>query len=190
MNRMLPRLAAFFLMLAPFVTSAQQSDPRVALDEYAAVYELAQTTATIKSVYDLNRLMQNPAVGPLRYLSRPAQLRFARSLTFNDRGVTGFSYQDIERELSASQAFELLASIGQQQFLPRLDGLRVESELDEMLLEGRVPGIRAGGKCLMPSLPVINGHSEATCDGFLKDYRCTGPGNCAAALQNACTSNC
>ncbi len=190
MVRMLPSLTVFILLLASSAVNAQQRDPRIALDEYAAGYELAQITATIKSPYDLNRVIRNTNTGPLRHLSRPAQLRFARSLTFNERGVTGFSYEDIERELSVSQAFELLASIGQQHFLPRLGGLRVESELDEMLLEGRVPGIGGANKCLTPSLPVINGNSEVACDGFLKDYRCTGPGNCGEALRNACTSHC
>ncbi|QCO67851.1 hypothetical protein E5843_08880 [Luteimonas yindakuii] len=148
----------------------------------AAQYELDQLTAPISSPEDLRSHLQvGLHASPLRYLSQAGLRRFVSSLSFGENGVSGFSYEDIERELTATQAYELLSLIGQQQFTHRIRGLRVESGLDSEIMAGTIRSA-----CEIPQ-----GTMEAImCDSFLDGYRCSDPGNCAESKRNACTSNC
>ncbi|HEX4013516.1 MAG TPA: hypothetical protein VHX17_06455 [Candidatus Cybelea sp.] len=50
---------------------------------------------------------------PLRYLTPAARARFLASLRFNDRGVTTFRYDDLQR-LPAPRTREVLALFGLQ----------------------------------------------------------------------------
>lgn len=71
--------------------------------------ELAKQVAPIKSNADLTSHLDNISLAdtPLGLLSANKLTRFTTSLTFNEKGLTGFSYADI-RHLTASQAHEIL----------------------------------------------------------------------------------
>lgn len=182
---------ATVLFALPSISAASQDD---AFDQAAAVYELAQLTAPVKSKAALRlHLSQDLHSSPLRYLSSAALRRFTESITFNEKGVTGFSYEDIERELTVTQAYEVLGLFGQQHFIPYLKGARVETGLDEDLLSGKVPGI--GIQCgVSPWIPPLGNenrtHEVQPSCSFLEGYRCESRATCGAAMRKACTSNC
>lgn len=177
------------------LTSLANASQQDGVDQSAAVYELAQMTAPLKSRAALHdHLSQDLHESPLRYLSAAALRRFVGNITFNEKGVTGFSYEDLERELTVTQAYQVLALFGQQQFVSYLKGARVETGLDAALLRGDVPGV--GIQCAVH--PVIRSLGGAMteqletiqCDGFLEGYRCYDAGTCSEAVRMACTSNC
>ena len=125
------------IVALPSISTASQD---AYSDQAAAAYELAQRAAPVKSKADLRRYLgQDLSSSPFRYLSTDARRRFTDSITFNEKGVTGFSYEDLERELTVTQAYELLAILGQQHFAPHLKGARIETELDADLLSGKAP---------------------------------------------------
>ena len=57
-------------------------------------------------------LAKEDASSRLNLLSPAAKKRFFELLRFNERGMTSFTYSDIEAELSASQAYRLLSLLG------------------------------------------------------------------------------
>ena len=179
--------ASLLIGLAAAAAVAADSQPQLNIESYAASYELAQLTASIRGASDVHKVARESRSNALRHLSQPAQKRFLDSLTFTERGVSGFSFEDIERELTATEAFEVLTMIGQQQFVPQMQGLRAESELDNMLMRGAVPGAQT--KCLLPEFPIINSEQAADC-GPLVGYRCIARATCGESMRNACTSNC
>jgi len=162
------------------------------LDRHAAYFELSNTVAPIRSPEDLSRHLADNSDSPFFYLSADARERFISSITFNERGVTGFEYMDLERELTPTQIFEVMSLIGQQQFTWQLQGARVETKLDELLLAGEVPGIGPLGRCPPPGEPQSGASVISNCDNdnFLKDHRCSAPGNCEYSMRNSCTVNC
>ena len=189
MIRKVRTFAASLLMglVAAGTAVAADSPPHLNIESYVASYELAQLTASIRDAGDVQKVGRDSGSNALRHLSQPAQKRFLGSLTFGERGVSGFSFEDLERELTATEAFEVLTMIGQQQFVAQMGGLRVESELDTLLMQGEVPGAQT--KCLSPTFPVINSEQTADC-GPLVGYRCISKGTCGESYRNACTSNC
>lgn len=74
-----------------------------------------------------------PFDSPLLALSESSRNRFATSITFSASGVTGFSYADIERELSVSQAHAVLELIGSQRVIAKLPQLKVRTDLDRSI---------------------------------------------------------
>ena len=72
--------------------------------------DIEQFLAPIKSAQDLQAHLANRLGrgSPLDALSPHARERFLAGLSFNARGLTGYRYDDVEAELSVSQAFELL----------------------------------------------------------------------------------
>lgn len=73
-------------------------------------------TAPVHSAADLNSyLAATPASrSPLNALSPAARQRFIASLKFNQNGLTSYSYQDLETELTARQAYAILSLFGVQ----------------------------------------------------------------------------
>lgn len=78
--------------------------------------------ASIKSERDLSdHLATKLGRGsPLDALSAHARERFIGSLTFNGGGITGYRYDDLEAELSVSQAFQVLSLFGAQDTISKL----------------------------------------------------------------------
>ncbi|HEU4776383.1 MAG TPA: hypothetical protein VFS95_06120 [Telluria sp.] len=59
---------------------------------------------------------------PLNLLSPAARARFLSSVTFNEKGVTGFSYLDLKRELNAVQLKRVLSLFGSQSSVATVTG--------------------------------------------------------------------
>lgn len=77
---------------------------------------LAQAVAPIKSKEDLERYLKiiPPKSNALNLLSPAARERFIATLTFNEKGLTGFGFEDLQRELSQDQIVRVLALFGSE----------------------------------------------------------------------------
>lgn len=69
-----------------------------------------KSPATLQTYQKLTPAKDNP----LNLLSPAARMRFLSSVTFNEKGITGFSYLDLKRELNAAQMQRVLALFGSQ----------------------------------------------------------------------------
>lgn len=134
--------------------------------------EIAQTTmAQLNSREKLdNYIAKNQARRPLSYLTPAARKRFLNSLTFNENGLSGFRYDDLEAELTFTQAYELLTLFGAQNRVFTLD-LAVATEQDAKLF-----GV------VEKSIPQVSEDH--------KEYRCADRYSCRASTQWICMSGC
>lgn len=134
--------------------------------------EAAQTRkAPVRSKALLDAyLKQSFNTEPLAYLSESARRRFVASLTFNDNGLTGFRYDDLEAELTFSQAYEILQLFGAQSKLAVLD-LAVSSEGDAALFD------------------VLEKSPPSLAQDY-KEYKCIGRATCRLAEFHICMSGC
>lgn len=64
----------------------------------------------------------------VRFSGTGSKKRFVESLRFNEKGVTSFTYSDIEAELSASQAYRLLSLFGLESAISSMHKIRVDGE--------------------------------------------------------------
>jgi hypothetical protein len=108
-------------------------------DQRAAVspFEQALERAPIKS---LSAWQQHLSKGvnksqALGQLHGDALAGFSASLSFNEKGLTGFSYAEL-RELTASEAHNLLSLFGFQHTARLVTDVRIETPLDVAVLNG------------------------------------------------------
>jgi hypothetical protein len=77
---------------------------------------ITASASVIGSLRDLDSYLRMTARSgsPLDRLSPLGRARFLASLTFNKTGVTGFRYDDLQADLSASQIYQVLSLFGLQ----------------------------------------------------------------------------
>lgn len=128
--------------------------------------------APVKSERDLSEHLATKLGrgSPLDQLSTHARERFLGSLTFNPVGLTGFRYDDLEAELSVTQAYQVLSLFGAQDTLSKLR-LRQATDQDVTLI-----GLYAAGA---PQVP--NDHYN---------YECVGRATCKWGINYICMSAC
>lgn len=92
--------------------------------------------APIKSRADLFAYLHGVAapLSPLSKLSPGARDRFLASLTFNENGITGFSYEDLKNELSPMDIYKVLTLFGAQRDIALIRGLRAQNPSDALLV--------------------------------------------------------
>jgi hypothetical protein len=95
--------------------------------------QLDRAAALIRSPTDLQAWLARPrpASDPFAALSPPARARFLASLRFGPQGLASFQSADIQGELSAIEAWRLLALFGLQSTLVAMPVLAVHSPEDE-----------------------------------------------------------
>ncbi|MFN3842259.1 MAG: hypothetical protein ACK4RW_03220 [Rehaibacterium terrae] len=159
--------------MLPGTAAAQTDDGWSICSNQVVVEALNFSVAPIKSEAELKAYLRDGGTkkAPLSYLSKGAQQRFLRSITFNETGVTGYRFDDIEAELTLSQAYAVLALIGDQHNIKFLENARLETDLDHELYR------------------IIKSPSPA-CSGDYKHYSCTRPANCDPRTGSICKSNC
>ncbi len=133
---------------------------------------------TIRSQGDLQRYLAATAKSgsPLDALSSSARARFLSSITFNEKGITGFRYGDLQSELTARQMFDVLHLFGVERDVKLIPNLRVETPADQRVIS---------------ALPFADGGGDG--GGFGKDYRdywCVSRATCNPSPTSICTSNC
>ncbi|QAU24123.1 hypothetical protein EO087_09075 [Dyella sp. M7H15-1] len=146
--------------------------------------EIAAKLAPVKAIDDLKACIARTPVdsSPLNYLSPAAKSRFLSSLQFNEKGVSSFSYADLEAEMTPSQIYEVLSLFGIQRTVSFMKRARVMNDTDRLIMgmPNAPLGQCNGGN--MPGLPLPG------CDH--DGYRCVGHGSCAQSMSMICTSNC
>lgn len=99
-------------------------------------YRIEQRLAPIHDAAQLDDHLRTLSPGsPLSALSEAARQRFIASLRFNEAGLVSFSYQDIQKELSPTEAYRLLALFGAQRTMGLMEGLRARTDEDVGILE-------------------------------------------------------
>lgn len=143
---------------------ADEKVQQVALDR-----ELALQSALVRSPADLSNYVRgfsrNNAFTALEPKSRQ---RFLASLTFNEHGLTGFSYAELEQRLTATQVFRILALFGQQHATGMIRNLRVNTELDEQIMTS------------FGSQPKVD----------YPDFKCAARATCEQMTRSICLSTC
>lgn len=169
-----------FLVFACGTAQAQSSNVRpVSGDEIIEFYEskaksdrdIRLALATIRSKVDLESYMTSfKGHSPLDRLSPSAKSRFVRGLSFNEKGLSGFKYDDLEAELSPAEIFRVLSLFGVEHLTSKLDKSRIKNPTD-----AQVMGARPGD------------------DYFVEDhkgYQCVSRANCASYPGYICMSSC
>ncbi|MDM5182315.1 hypothetical protein PO883_34710, partial [Massilia sp. DJPM01] len=102
---------------------------------------LASHMATITSSAQLTRYMKMtpPQENLLSALSEAARKRFLESLTFNEKGITGYRYAELESELTPTQIAKILSLFGSQANTTLFKKAVVKTEKDQRLLAGETP---------------------------------------------------
>lgn len=112
-------------LVASLAPSASASTPV----ETGATIE--QRFAPIHSEVQLqDYLRELPATSPLSDLSDEGRSRFVSSLRFNEAGLVSYSYADVQEELTATQAYRLLALFGAQRTLGSLPDISIRTAAD------------------------------------------------------------
>lgn len=107
----------------------------LAADEQSKQEQLDVLLAPIQSAAGLQAYLDSRHQdSPLDRLSPAALQRFLDSLTFNDSGLTGYRTDDLQEELTATQAYRILELFGAQHTTPMLRGLTIKTKLDARIM--------------------------------------------------------
>lgn len=140
--------------------------------------QVALALAKVKSKADLEELALQES--PLDLLPAEAKQRFIDSIVFNERGIGGYYYSDLEAELTPTQIHSILSLIGVQHTVSKLNNARIETNADMLLM-------------LTPNVsPVQQNLGGAISIGGTdhKGYYCASRGTCREEDGSICTSNC
>ena len=145
--------------------------------------DLSFLVAPIKTQRDLDQhvlsLRKEDVDSPLRYLPRNSRGKFVSSITFNEKGITGYNYDILERELTLSQVYEVLALFGQQYNIGHMKAASIKTDLDMEI--SRLIQLEAdSNKGLMNQC----GSSDH------KGYACTARATCSSSYTKICMSSC
>src|SRR3546814_7421578 len=91
-------------------------------------YELADVKSRDDLAMHLRRAGRD---SPLNALSLAARERFLDSLAFNEKGLTGYRYDDLQRELTVTQASRILRLFGAGESAPFLRAMRARDARSE-----------------------------------------------------------
>ena len=95
--------------------------------------KLAWQMAPVKTKSDLKQLLKKPS--PLNLLSPEAKKRFIKHLTFSKNGIGSIYASDLELELTPTEIHHVLVLFGAQHLTPTFKNARIESKLDELLMQ-------------------------------------------------------
>ena len=173
--RMLSAGFGFFLTVGAATASQVTDDGLVALaDQQAKTAQLAMQLAPIRTEHHLHQYISAYPRDISAFAGMaPADLnQFLASLTFNNKGLTGFDPTPLKK-LSPSQVYKILSLFGMQSGTSSI-AASPKSEID-MDLNVAPFGI---------------GEQWDSEGPFLEGYRCEGQHTCRESQRAACTSNC
>jgi len=157
--------------------------------------EQSRLSGTIKSQANLDQYqaLSAPLESPLNRLLAASLKRFLDSLTFNEKGLTGFSYIALQRELSATEVHQVLSLFGAQHTTSMIRGAEVRTELDQEVMSG---AFFIGKKKFTPT-STINLKSWPPLNpwdwGSGTDYPvmwCSSRAACSTLIGSICMSSC
>jgi hypothetical protein len=130
--------------------------------------------APVRSQAQLKAYLRDNRRTPLDALSTGGRSHFLSSLDFNEKGLTTFNYADLQKELTPTQIYQVLALFGKQHDTALITNARPEHVTDAA--SGAVP-MCGGMNC------VLQVHDNYYCDK-------NNPHTCNSAANQICTSNC
>jgi hypothetical protein len=146
--------------------------------------------APIKSRAKLETYLKNtpPSRNPLDRLSSSAKKRFLKSLRFNEKGLTSFSYADLEG-LTATEIYRILSLFGVQSDTSAIKSARIKSETDALIMQS--PNVACGpGTGIGCGDGGGDGGGGGGGGGDRYNYKCDPPHTCTPSAGDYCTSNC
>ena len=156
---------------------ASREEDDVALDLVApyvqdelARRDIALALAKVRSSKDLSRL-DSDSRARIDKLSPKSRARFLASLTFSDKGLSGFDYTVLVNELTATDIYRILELFGQHHITSTLHGVRVDSSTDKLIMS-------------MSKDPLMKLRADHA------DMQCVSRGTCGPLTRYICTSNC
>lgn len=163
-------ISGLLLSGTAFAVSRVQGQSAVNLQRQNVVFRTS--APTIKSANDLKKYLLTTAKSgsPLDRLSPDARARFLTSLTFNDRGLTGFRFVDLRDELPPTQIYQILSLFGQQQDTSLIKGARILNSTD---------------RAIVSVVPVCGPDG---CD--YPGYYCRARATCSRSDTEICTRHC
>jgi hypothetical protein len=96
------------------------------------------------------------------------------SITFGEKGITGFHFADLQSELTVSQIYDVLVLFGVQKDVAIIPNARVETAADKRVIS---------------AFPIIPGDGGGT-DTDYTGYKCASRATCSVSTSDICTSNC
>lgn len=209
-------IAAVFAICSTGVTAQDAPSPQPS--SHMGKLNVAEMLAPIKSQQDLERYLKlTPASAtPLRFLSDSARTAFLASLTFNEKGLTGFKFSSLETELNPTKIAEILSLFGVQRVTPLLTNAKIVTERDRQLMSSSSPltcdevsplsaggatamncglfdgiGIGGGGWQVTPPTPPGPRPTPPTpAPGDYVGYSCFQRGTCVENKGYICNRNC
>ncbi|WP_217428529.1 hypothetical protein [Rugamonas rivuli] len=192
------------LLLTGAVLGVVSAPAVSAVESVRTASRLDRLLAPIKSKQDLDRYLAvtpayQSAFSPLTPAGRRA---FIDSLTFNQSGLTGFSYRDLQAELTPTQIDKLLALFGARNTIALMKPTRVVSMKDRHLLvslercgssecgeDGGSGWDDGGGTPAEPTPPPAPDPSDTT-DKDVAGYACVARATCEVKNFSICRKGC
>ena len=178
MKIVIPLAASLLLCSMPshaqYAESSDAQDAVAAADGANTAKELAFIAAPIKSARDLQSYRNSGLDSPLDKLSSRNKAQFLRSLTFNEKGLTGFRYDVLEQDLTPTEIYAVLALFGSQHLTSMLDGATARTALDSAVIDSGVGGMS----------------SDAAMAIDLFEYECSPLYHCRTAPGHICKDRC
>lgn len=134
---------------------------------------IAQATAPIHSRGDLDQYVatHRTIASPLDAFSPSLRQMFLSSLTFNEKGVTGFRY-DVLESLTPTEIYKILSLFGMQGGTSQITNARVVTPADALIMTPLLGGAIAIG------------------DDWSVGYYCIRHGLCGVSPDSVCTRYC
>ncbi len=159
---------AFAVLLLSLITTQASAECQGIAPIQQRLSESEEAAAPIKHESDLVRyLEQLPAQSPLKMLSEDALSSFIASLRFNEKGLTSLSTIELERELTLTQAHDVLGLFGMQRAAAKLPIPAANNQEEDLLRR-----------------------MQLRCDDHHDGYACAGPGTCKTSSSSICTPSC
>lgn len=127
------------LVIASLLTSIgahAQAPAKIVSHQRANATDRNVVMAQIKSRAALDEYMQTTLAkqNPILELSKDGQDRFVRSLTFNELGLTGYTYEPLERELNPVRIYNILKLFGAQDATKIFTNAKIFSSKDKDIM--------------------------------------------------------
>jgi len=179
-------------------TTVNRTVPAKELNAAQIARNLKLENAQIKSPSDLRRHRTLASINnsPLKALSQQGKHRFLESAEFNERGLSTYRYDILEKELTPTEIYRILQLFGMEESTHMFSNARVETEQDRQILEKLSPA----SFCEIQSIPdgteEIGIQLSPSCDDGGRggpgwnNMRCDSPGTCVHANNMICTYNC
>lgn len=148
--------------------------------------QIDEARAAIKSESDLrDYLLAEQPSSPLNKLSPEGKAKFLSSLRFGDQALGGYNYEVLEKELTASQIYDVLSLFGAQATTHLLTGARVQTKTDALIMKPQAINRPCG-----PNIESCDSGGGDGGDTDYHDYGCGRPHTCISEPGSICMHSC